>query len=44
MDDMIRSWRWLFVSAVMCFGIGFEHVAATAQPVFWRWRAIPNSV
>jgi hypothetical protein len=23
LEDMVRSWRWLFVPAVICFGIGF---------------------
>ena len=29
-EDMVRSWRWLFVPAVICFGTGFLLVLANA--------------
>jgi len=29
-EQMVRSWRWLFVPAIWCFGIGFLLVFANA--------------
>jgi uncharacterized protein YdhG (YjbR/CyaY superfamily) len=29
-EQMVTSWRWLFVPAVLCFGIGFLLVLASA--------------